>query len=186
MAGAIISACTFTGRTHCQEINGCIRALSVPCEIGREKRHLVEKGRAHGILVYANREPIGWCQYGFSEDLPRIDKSRNYQALAASGTSVRLWRITCFVVDRKHRKRGVATAALRAALESIRKKGGGLVEAYPLIDWEDLRRSELRRRGHAPSFGNMSTHGTVSMFEKHGFEIVAPFGGTNVLVRRIV
>jgi hypothetical protein len=70
---------------------------------------------------------------------------------------------------------------LRAALESIRKKGGGVVEAYPLIDWEDLRRSELRRR-----FGNMSAHGTVSMFEKHGFEIVAPFGGTNVVVRRIV
>jgi len=152
----------------------------------REKRQLVEKGSAHGILVYENSEPIGWCQYGPGEELPRIDKSRNYQALASRGASVRLWRITCFVVDRKHRKRGVATAALRAALESIRKKGGGVVEAYPLIDWEGLRRSELRRRGHAPSFGNMSTHGTVSMFEKHGFEIVAPFGGTNVLVRRIV
>ena len=88
----------------------------------REKRQLVEKGRAHGILVYANSEPIGWCQYGFREELPRIDKSRNYQALASRGASVRLWRITCFVVDRKHRKRGVATAALRAALESIRKK----------------------------------------------------------------
>jgi len=152
----------------------------------REKRQLVEKGRAHGILVYANSEPIGWCQYGFREELPRIDKSRNYQALASRGASVLLWRITCFVVDRKHRKRGVATAALRAALESIRKKGGGVVEAYPLSDWDNLRRSELRRRGHAPSFGNVSTHGTVSMFEKHGFEIVAPFGGTNVLMRRMV
>ena len=30
MAGTIVSACTFTGRAHCQETNGCIRALSVP------------------------------------------------------------------------------------------------------------------------------------------------------------
>jgi len=88
----------------------------------REKRQLVEKGRAHGILVYANSEPIGWCQYGPGEELPRIDKSRNYQALASRGASVRLWRITCFVVDRKHRKRGVATAALRAENQSEKRE----------------------------------------------------------------
>jgi GNAT superfamily N-acetyltransferase len=97
-----------------------------------------------------------------------------------------IWRVTCFVVDRKHRRRGVAAVALQGALQSIEKKGGGLVEAYPLINWDKLRRFELRRRGHAPSFGNMSTHGTISMFEKHGFKTVAPFGGSNVLMRRTV
>jgi hypothetical protein len=72
---------------------------------------------------------------------------------------------------------------LKAALESIRKKGGGLVEAYPLIHWKDLCRSEVRRRGHAPSFGNVSTHGTTSMFEKHDFKTLGPYGPTKVLVR---
>ena len=37
MAGTIVSACTFTGRAHCQETNGCIRALSVPCGIAGKK-----------------------------------------------------------------------------------------------------------------------------------------------------
>ncbi len=120
------------------------------------------------------------------EELPRIDNSRNYRGFAPGQGSINLWRITCFVVDRKHRRRGVAAVALQAALESIKKKGGGLVEAYPLIDWDKPRRSEIQRRGHAPSFGNMSTHGTVSMFEKQGFETVAPFGSSNVLMRRIV
>jgi GNAT superfamily N-acetyltransferase len=152
----------------------------------REKRELVEHGRAHGILVYANDQPVGWCQYGPKEELPRIDSSRHYRALAPEQGSIHLWRITCFVVDRKHRSRGIATVALQAALESIKKKGGGLVEAFPLIDWDKLRRSEIRRRGHAPSFGNMSTHGTISMFEKQGFETVAPFGSSNMLMRRIV
>ncbi len=119
----------------------------------REKRELVEKGCSHGILVYAKGEPIGWCQYGPKEELPRFDNSRNYRGLALERGKVNLWRITCFVVDKKYRKRGVASVALKAALEAIRNKGGGLVEAFPLIQWEELCRSRIRRCGHAPAFG---------------------------------
>lgn len=142
----------------------------------REKRELVEEGRSHGIIVYANGEPVGWCQYGPEAELPRIDSSRHYQGLAPKGGAERLWRITCFVVDNKHRKRGVSGVALRAVLEAIRSEGGGLVEAYPISWWQP------------GNFGSVSHHGTVSMFKKEGFKIVAPFGGTkfqtNVLMRR--
>jgi GNAT superfamily N-acetyltransferase len=144
----------------------------------RAKRELVERGRSHGILVYADGEPIGWCQYGPREEFPRIDESRNYRGLAPKGDTKRLWRITCFVVDKRFRRRGVAGVALKAAVESIRMKGGGLVEAYPIVHW---------RPG---TFGNSSTNGTTSMFEKEGFKIVAPFAKTihrtNVLMRRTV
>jgi hypothetical protein len=40
----------------------------------REKRELVEKRGSHGILVYADGEHIGWCQYGPKDELPRIDR----------------------------------------------------------------------------------------------------------------
>lgn len=143
----------------------------------RQKRELVEQGCAHGILVYTNGEPVGWCQYGPREELPRIDNKHSYQGLAPGGTQ-KLWRITCFAVLKPYRKRGVASAALQAALESIRKQGGGLVEAYPITRW-------LSR-----AFGNESTHGTESMFVKAGFKAVAPFGSTrfssHVLMRRTV
>ncbi len=33
-------------------------------------------------------------------------------------------------------------------------------------------------RGESYAFGNESTHGTVSMFEKEGFKTVAPLGST--------
>jgi GNAT superfamily N-acetyltransferase len=144
----------------------------------RDKKALVEKGRSHGILVYADGRPIGWCQYGPSEELPRIDKSRNYRKPAPEGLTEKLWRITCFVVDKKYRGRGVASAALKAALEAIRNKGGSRVEAYPLTRW---------RPG---TFGNVSTHGTATMFEKEGFKTIAPFSrtihSTNVLMRKTV
>jgi hypothetical protein len=152
----------------------------------REKKLLVDKGHAHGILVYANRQPVGWCQYGPKEELPRIDNSRNYLGLPAESATSKVWRITCFVVNKKFRAHGVASAALQAALKSIKKKGGGLVEAYPVLDWPDLKKSEMRRRGRIPSFGNISTHGTISMFKKQGFKRVALFGPTNVLMRKVI
>jgi GNAT superfamily N-acetyltransferase len=143
-----------------------------------EKRELIERGCAHGILVYANGEPVGWCQYGPREELPRIDNSRKYRGLAPQGGVEKLWRITCFAVLKKYRRRRVASAALKAALEAIKKKGGGLVEAYPITRWESY------------AFGNESTHGTASMFEKAGFQAVAPFGktrfSTRVLMQRTV
>jgi GNAT superfamily N-acetyltransferase len=41
------------------------------------------------------------------------------------------WRIACTYVGKGHRRRGVATAALAGALESIALLGGGRVEGYP-------------------------------------------------------
>lgn len=144
----------------------------------QQKKELVERGSAHGILVYARRVPVGWCQYGTREELPRIDSLRNYQGLNPAGATQKLWRITCFAVLKNYRQRGVARAALKAALQAIRRKGGGLVEAYPITRWESY------------AFGNESTHGTASMFEKEGFKVEAPLGGTrystHVLMRRTV
>jgi GNAT superfamily N-acetyltransferase len=142
----------------------------------REKKELVDRGCSHGILVYAKGEPVGWCQYGPREELPRIDNSRKYRELASKARTAKLWRITCFAVLKPYRKRGVAGAALQAALGAIRQKGGGLVEAYPITRWK------------SGTFGNESTHGTASMFKKAGFKVVVPFGRTrfssHVLMRR--
>src|SRR5690348_1939288 len=125
----------------------------------RQKEELVEKGCAHGILVYSKREPIGWCQYGLREELPRLDHTQNYRRLALEDSKDSLWRITCFVVDKQYRQRGVASFALRAALEAIKKKGGGLVEAYPVSKTDQG--------------SNYIYCGTVTMFERVGFKTIA-------------
>ncbi len=138
----------------------------------RKKAELVEKECAHGILVYSDKEPIGWCQYGQRTELPRIDNSRNYREVRSRNGREKLWRITCFVIDKRYRRRGVARLALIAALDSIRKNGGGLVEAYPVI-----------KTDQGP---NYMYSGTVSMFEKAGFKTVAPLstGRTATVVMR--
>jgi len=141
----------------------------------RQKEKLVKNGQAHGVIVYANEEPVGWCQFGSREELPRVDHTIHYRNLAPKDKMEKLWRISCFVVDKNYRKSGVASTALKAVLESIGHKGGGLVEAIP-----------VSKTDQGP--GYMYT-GTVSMFEKAGFKIIAPFASgrtTTVLMRRTI
>ncbi len=141
----------------------------------RQKTKLVERGVAHGILVYARGEPVGWCQYGPREELPRVGNTQKYRRLALEEDTDRLWRITCFVVDKEYRQRGVASAALKAALGAIRERGGGLVEAYPVSKTDQG--------------SNYLYSGTVAMFEKVGFKTVAPLGEgrtTTVVMRRTI
>ena len=144
-------------------------------KLNREKKKkLVTTSCAHGILGYAREVPVGWCQFGPREELPRMDNTTKYRklALAIDNDSERLWRITCFVVDNKYRRRGVASFGLKAALEAIKKKGGGIVEAYP------VRKTDQG--------ANYIYCGTVSMFEKAGFKTVAPLaqGRTSTVVMR--
>jgi ribosomal protein S18 acetylase RimI-like enzyme len=138
----------------------------------REKRELVITGCAHGILVYANGEPVGWCQFGPRDELPRMDGSPRYQRLGLENGGGKMWRVTCFVVDKQYRRRGVAGMGLRAALESISKRGGGLVEAYPVSKTDQGV--------------NYIYCGTVGMFEKAGFKTVTPLasGRTSTVVMR--
>jgi GNAT superfamily N-acetyltransferase len=111
---------------------------------------------------------VGWCQYGPREELPRIDGGRKYRKLPLADPRGKLWRITCFFVDNDFRRKGVARVALRAALASIRREGGGTVEAYPAT--------------HGRAVGIW--FGTVAMFRAEGFMKVADYCRSNVLVRR--
>jgi GNAT superfamily N-acetyltransferase len=150
------------------EKKGDLRAIQIERN-RQQKKALVEQGRSRGILVYAQGEPVGWCQYGLSQELPRIDNNPTYYKLAG-GIGRARWRITCFVVRRKYRRCGVARTALKAAIAAIQNEGGGLIEAYPINRWGAYQQYR----------------GTVSMFEKEGFQIVAPLGKSNVLMQRMV
>lgn len=95
------------------------------------KRGLLEDGRTHGVLVYAGREPVGWCQFGPANELPLVEPGPR-RPLFAEGEG-RLWKITCFCTHPDHAMQGATGVALRAALRSIAKKGGGVVEARPIV-----------------------------------------------------
>lgn len=91
------------------------------------KRGHVERGLRQ-MLVYADGECVGWCQFGTPAELPTI---KNPAAYRRELDGLPDWRIGCLFTTGRHRGRGVARAGVAAALRAIADAGGGIVEAYP-------------------------------------------------------
>jgi GNAT superfamily N-acetyltransferase len=134
------------------------------------KECLVREGRARAALVFEGAVAVGWCEYGTPEELPNINHRREYTAGLESWPD---YRITCFFVDRDHRRKGVAALALAGALDLIAKAGGGVVEAYP---------QDVRKKTSASFLYN----GTRSMFERAGFDYERPKGKNHCVMRKVV
>jgi len=123
----------------------------------REAKHrLTAEGRSHGTIVFCGDDPVGWCQYGPKDELPRIDKKRGYRP-----TSPHAWRVTCLFVSRGHRRLGLATYAVKESLRAMMKVGVRAVEAYPV---EGERSATLLWSG------------TPKLFEDAGFSRAGPLG----------
>jgi len=120
-----------------------------------EKEARVREGHAHAALVFDGTTCVGWCQFGPTDELPRIKAKRAYRE---GLTALPDWRITCFFVDKSYRGKGVAIAGLEGALQEIGRLGGGTVESYP---------EDVEGRSVSASFLH---NGTVAMFERQGFE----------------
>ena len=136
------------------------------------KEERVRTGGAHAALVFDDDGVAqGWCQYGSPDELPRIKHRREYDKAAPPRPD---WRITCFFVDRMHRRAGVARAALEGALTQIAAAGGGRVEAI----------SEVTTGRDAP--GRFLFSATVELFEESGFTRVRQVGTHAWIVNRVV
>ncbi len=87
------------------------------------KRAHTMAGTVHQILVYADDECVGWCQYGTPAELPNIQNRKTYDLAPVEAPR---WRIGCIFTASKHRGQGVARAAVGGALEAIARAGGGV------------------------------------------------------------
>jgi hypothetical protein len=136
-----------------------------------EKERRVRDGRAHAALVYDGSLAVGWCQFGPTDELPRI---KNKRAYLDGLTDLPDWRIACFFVDRDYRDGGGASLALKGALREISRLGGGSVESYP---------EEVKGRSVSASFLH---NGTVSMFTREGFKRSRRLGKNHWVVTKVV
>lgn len=119
------------------------------------KRRHVERGTVHQVLVYDGDRCVGWCQFGPPLELPTINNQRAY------GKELRElpdWRIGCIFTNSKDRGKGVAAAAVAAALREIKRAGGGVVEAYP-----------EQTQGRPPQRGAYLHTGPEELYTRYGF-----------------
>ncbi len=113
--------------------------------------------REPGLVAYRDGEAVGWVSVGPRDDYDRLVHSK----VLAPIDDRPVWSIVCFVVGRKSRGKGIATALLDAAINYAAEHGARLLEAYP-VDTDGAR---------VPAAS--AYKGTVGMFEKAGFEVAA-------------
>jgi GNAT superfamily N-acetyltransferase len=119
---------------------------------------------------------VGWVGFGPREDFERLARSRTLPRLPGD----RVWVVNCFVIARKSRRMGVASALLDAAVEYAKEHGAAVVEGYPVDP------------GEARVSAASAYMGTTSMFGRAGFTVAAPTksraggGRPRVVVRRSV
>ncbi|WP_438855798.1 GNAT family N-acetyltransferase [Agromyces sp. M3QZ16-3] len=130
---------------------------------GRLEEQLSAPGTGPGLIAYDGETPVGWCAVEPRSALERLPHS---QVASASPDDdfddPSIWAVTCFVVPRAHRRRGVGRALAAAAVEAARQHGATLLEAYAV---DPTARTKPPAADLFP--------GTVSMFEAAGFSEVA-------------
>ena len=126
-----------------------------------ELEHLTARDPAEhsapGLVAYLDGRAIGWVSLGPRDDYDRLAHS----TVLAPIDDTPVWSIVCFVVSRRARRQGIAAALLDAAIAYGRERGATILEAYP-VD---------AGGGRVPAAS--AFHGTLAMFERAGFRVVA-------------
>ncbi len=94
----------------------------------KAQRRIVKSGVTPGLIAYVGSTPVGWIAVEPRSAYPRLARSRVLRPV--DGQPV--WSITCFFVDRHHRRQGLTAALIRAAVKHVRAAGGSVLEAYPI------------------------------------------------------
>jgi GNAT superfamily N-acetyltransferase len=127
------------------------------------RQEITHAAVAPGLIAYVDDHPVGWTRVGLRSAFPAV---RGNRALARvlDEDDAGVWWVTCFVVDSRHRRSGVGSALLQAAVEFAREHGATSVEGHP-VDVAALKAARVA--------GSAIYTGTVAMFAAAGFVEVA-------------
>ena len=126
-------------------------------------RAQVEAGPPPGVIAYLDAAPVGWAAVARRPVYARLRRSAVLRGTSASSLEDdSVWSVTCFVVKAGARRRGVAAALLRGAVDLAQRGDASVIEAYPV----DLERK-------SPATSAELYHGVLSTFLRAGFAEVS-------------
>jgi GNAT superfamily N-acetyltransferase len=86
-----------------------------------------------GVLGYLDGEPSGWCAVAPRPSYTRLTRSRTLAGTPEDELAdPAVWSVTCFVVRRPARRRGLSGPLLAGAVDLARRGGARVVEGYPV------------------------------------------------------
>ena len=128
-----------------------------------------------GLIAYVDGQPVGWTRVGPRSDFPRVSGNRALARALPQDPGV--WWVTCFAVDSRHRRSGVGSALLAAAVAFARRHGARAVEGHP-VDVAALSAAQVG--------GSAVFTGTLAMFSAAGFAEVARTCPTRPVMRLLL
>ncbi|MHB1738589.1 MAG: GNAT family N-acetyltransferase [Actinomycetes bacterium] len=111
-----------------------------------------------GLIAYVDDRPVGWTRVGPRSALSRVAANRALARLLKQSPDA--WWVACLAIDSHHRRSGVGTALLEAAVSYARNHGATAVEGHP-VDVAVLKASRVS--------GSALYTGTFAMFVAAGF-----------------
>jgi GNAT superfamily N-acetyltransferase len=101
---------------------------------------LIEGGNEPGVIACREGEAVAWCGVApRTQQQGRLARSR----VLTPVDDAAVWSITCFVVAKEHRRRGLMRPLISAAVAHARACGARMVEAYPIDPHRKLSSAEL-------------------------------------------
>jgi len=94
---------------------------------------IIDSGKTPGVLAFSQGQPAAWCSVAPRNHFPALERSRILKPV----DDLPVWSISCLFVDKQFRRKGVSTRIIKAAVEHVKKKGGTVVEAYPVEPRKD-------------------------------------------------
>ncbi|TMR10502.1 GNAT family N-acetyltransferase [Nonomuraea turkmeniaca] len=124
-----------------------------------------------GMVAYVDDQPAGWVAVEPRTAYPKLRTSRvPWAGRSEDKDDDGIWAVTCFVVRKGYRGRGLTYPLALATIDFARERGARALEAYPMIT----------QPGKEIIWGE--THvGTRQVFEEAGFREVS-----HPTVRRVV
>ncbi len=133
------------------------------------QKSIVDSKTVPGLLAYSEGYPVGWIAVEPRGAYPKLAHSRVLKPV----DDQEVWSITCFFVEKKHRRMGITIELIKAAMEYVKSRGGKIIEGYPV----DAQQNQPDPFVYT---------GTASAFKQAGFVEVARNAPTRPIFRYMI
>jgi GNAT superfamily N-acetyltransferase len=133
-------------------------------------KELAESALPPGLLARSDGEPAGWISVAPRGAFVRLESSRILQPVDDEP----VWSVSCFLIAKAYRRKGIAEALLNTAGEFVTERGGDILEGYPVAPTK------------TPYPAAYAWTGFVEVFRRAGFTEVARRSATRPIMRKIL
>ena len=131
---AIFGTADYSGRCQCQRFKVAGWIWRDSTQEQRTAALQAQAARGSGLVGYVDDEPAGWVAVEPRTAYPKLRTSRvPWTGRAEDKDDDGVWAVTCFVVRKGFRGRGLTYPLALATIDFARSRGANALEAYPMI-----------------------------------------------------